>query len=145
MELITNRTQADVDRVKELTAKGWNNLTDEERDEWRTGMKGAYNYTDLTRVESAVEELASRLGLTVTVNKTWSTSSPLTANEMSRFLENLHTLRNSGKILANTPAVPASMAGLTYKTANDIEQILTDIELFLESQTLCGEVFCGEV
>lgn len=32
--LVFNRTQADVDRVKMLSAKGWANMTPEEQDEW---------------------------------------------------------------------------------------------------------------
>ena len=145
MDLITNRTQADVDRVKEFTARGWANLTEDEKDEWRSGMKGAYNATDLNRVETAVEKLAARLGIEVTVKKTWSTVVMPTTEDMTRYLDNIRALRKSCVILPTTPAVPATMTGLTYIKANDIEQILTDIELVLDAQVRCGEVFCGEV
>lgn len=56
---ITDRTQADVDRVNELHDKAnvgtW---TEEERIEWAAGMKGALSYMDYNRIESGVSELA---------------------------------------------------------------------------------------
>ena len=74
MELITDRTQADVNRAKELNKKVYDafasmvaaavdadtliepmavieaTLTEAEFAEWKAGSKGAYNYTDLNRV-----------------------------------------------------------------------------------------------
>ena len=88
LDLITNRTQADVDRLKYLQNKGWNNLTASEKGEYLYGyevpmidgngeqfedingelltmregiQRGAYNYTDLNRVEAAVAYLAAEL------------------------------------------------------------------------------------
>lgn len=88
LDLIYDRTAADVNRVKALAAKGWTNMTAAEKDEWRNGsggtepleatdgiltdandepidvlggaatVKGAYNYNDLNRVEGAVATLA---------------------------------------------------------------------------------------
>ena len=60
-ELITNRTQADVTRVRELALKGWANLTEEEKAEWNAGMKGAYNATDLNRVTQAMDYINAEL------------------------------------------------------------------------------------
>ena len=45
--LVTDRTQADVERVRELAAKGFAAMTAAERAEWLAGMKGAYNAADL--------------------------------------------------------------------------------------------------
>ncbi len=56
--LIFDRTQADVNRVKTLTQKLIaGTATDAEKSEWLAGMKGAYNASDLNRVGSAVEYL----------------------------------------------------------------------------------------
>ena len=56
--LIFDRTQADVDRVKELKSRilnnGWTSLTQEERAEYLAGMKGAYNAVDLNRIGRAI-------------------------------------------------------------------------------------------
>ena len=89
--LVTNRTQADVLRLQELTEKGLENMTSEELAEWHghdvgylldanedflvdftgsvllvitktgTGHKGAYNVADLNRVGAAVAYVAGRL------------------------------------------------------------------------------------
>jgi hypothetical protein len=40
--LITDRTQADVARAEELSAKGFAAMTANERAEWLAGMKGAW-------------------------------------------------------------------------------------------------------
>lgn len=60
-ELITDRTQADVNRVRELALKGWANLTEGEKAEWNAGMKGAYNATDLNRVTQAMDYINAEL------------------------------------------------------------------------------------
>ena len=52
--LITDRTTQDVERVKALQAKAWQDMTEEEKVEWLSPLKGSYNYTDLNRVEEAV-------------------------------------------------------------------------------------------
>ena len=59
--LITDRTAADVNRVKALAAKGWAGMTAAERTEWLGEMRGAYNASDLNRVGSAVDYVAKRL------------------------------------------------------------------------------------
>lgn len=66
--LIYDRTSEDVAEVRRLWMKfdpelgDHGGLTDEEWAEWNSaGMKGAYNYTDLNRVESAVKTLAAAL------------------------------------------------------------------------------------
>lgn len=86
--LITDRTQAHVDRLKALMRIGWQNMTDEEKVEYLGGneqlydannqplfdsqneplystdsgiQRGAYNCTDLNRVEAAVAYIAAEL------------------------------------------------------------------------------------
>ena len=60
---ITDRTQADVDRVKELTAKARSGTwTTAEQQEWASGMKGALSYTDYARIEQGMKELADIVG-----------------------------------------------------------------------------------
>lgn len=145
MQLITDRTQADVDRAGELNAKGWARMTEEERAEWSAGMKGAYNYADLNRVERAVAELAGKLGLTLSVKTNWTEADVPKAADFERYLGNIRALREVRSGLAGTPATPASMARLDYKTANAIEQILVDIEIALGTYSYCGDLFCGEV
>lgn len=61
MTLITNRTQSDVDRVKYLAKRIRTGIvTEAEYAEYLSGMKGAYNASDLNRVCAVAEELAAR-------------------------------------------------------------------------------------
>ena len=56
--LISDRTQADVDRVKELNIKLLHGTeTEAEYLEWVAGLKGAYNAADLNRVSETTERL----------------------------------------------------------------------------------------
>lgn len=63
--LIYDRTLEDVAEVRRLLAKldpeTGDGLTAAEQAKWDAGLKGAYNFTDLNRVEAAVKQLASAL------------------------------------------------------------------------------------
>lgn len=60
--LITDRTQSDITRWRTLHDKGWANMTADEKAEWTAGMKGAYNATDLNRVNDALIYLRDLFG-----------------------------------------------------------------------------------
>lgn len=133
LSLITDRTRADVA-----------NQTD----------KGFYNATDLNRVGAAVEYIAGRfaaLGYAcpVTVKKDWLTSDAPTQRQMETYRQNIVTLRGQIAVMQSTPEAPASMAGLNYVKANDIEQILLDLDALIDklikSWCFSGEVYAGEV
>lgn len=130
--LITDRTRADVA-----------NQTD----------KGFYNASDLNRVGAAVEYIAGRftaLGYAcpVTVKKDWLTSDAPTALQMEAYRQNIVTLRSQIAVMASTPEAPASMAGLNYVKANDIERILLAVEDTLrrleKTFWYSGEIYSGE-
>lgn len=60
--LITDRTQSDVTALKKLLSKPYSGWTDEEKAQFSlASSKGAYNYTDLNRVSSAVYALDEML------------------------------------------------------------------------------------
>lgn len=133
LSLITDRTRADVE-----------NETD----------KGFYNASDLNRVGAAVEYIAGRfaaLGYAcpVTVKKDWLTGDAPTASQLETYRQNIVTLRGQIAVMASTPEVPASMAGLNYVKANNIEQILLDLDALITNITkswyFAGEVYAGEV
>lgn len=70
--LITDRTQADVNRASALNAKGYDNMTAAEKAEWDSNLKGSYNASDLNRVGEACDYVANRLhqyGYAVDVQK----------------------------------------------------------------------------
>lgn len=154
LDLITNRTSQDVARMKELQAKGLANMTAAEKAEWSTVSRGAYNYSDLNRVENAVKYLADQLnscGYPVEILgvRTWKATDVPTLSDMTRYIENVRRIRSAFSTLATTPQVPASMRKLTFSQANDIEQILADVDMLIgnviSSYTFCGEVFGGEL
>lgn len=133
LSLITDRTRADVE-----------NETD----------KGFYNATDLNRVGAAVEYIAGRftaLGYAcpVTVKKDWLTSDAPTQRQMETYRQNIVTLRGQIAVMQSTPNAPASMAGLNYVRANDIEQILLDLDALIDklikSWYFSGDLYAGEV
>ena len=133
LSLITDRTRADVE-----------NKTD----------KGFYNATDINRVGAAVEYIAGRfaaLGYAcpVTVKKDWLTSDAPTQRQMETYRENIVTLRGQIAVMKSTPNAPASMAGLDYVKANNIEQILLDLDALIDklikSWYFSGELYAGEV
>lgn len=133
LDLITDRTRADVA-----------NQTD----------KGFYNASDLNRVGAAVEYIAGRFAALgydcpVTVKKDWLTSDAPTASQLETYRQNIVTLRSRIAVMQSTPNAPASMAGLNYVKANNIEQILLDLDALITNITkswcFSGEVYAGEV
>ena len=133
LSLITDRTRADVENETE---------------------KGFYNASDLNRVGAAVEYIAGRfaaLGYAcpVTVKKDWLTTDAPTASQLETYRQNIVTLRSRIAVMASTPEAPASMAGLNYVKANNIEQILLDLDALITNITkswyFSGEVYAGEV
>lgn len=155
LALVTDRTAADVARLRELLAKPVNTWTATDRAEFNAVNKGAYNYTDLNRVENAVQTLANLLnanGYPVeiqTVKTNWAESTIPTLSDFTRYLDNVRRIRAAFYTLPTTPQVPASMKGLTYIKANAIEQILADVDVLLNnmiaSYTYSGDIFGGEV
>lgn len=149
LHLITDRTQFDVDRAKRLSAKGWQKMTPSEQAEWSAGLKGAYNATDLNRVQAAVRYIKDRLGLAgynvrLSDQRTWTQQDAPTASDLQRYLDDISAIRNTITLLRTTPAVPESMAKFTYIKANAIEQILHDADMIL-SHMLAGFVYSGEI
>lgn len=154
LNLITDRTQADVDAVRALAAKGWAAMTDAEKAAWTAGLKGAYNAADLNRVDAAVLYIAGRLAdagyhAPVEPKQDWTEADIPTPAQMQRYLADISTIRAALTVMPSTPDAPASMDKLTYTDANDIEQILLDVDALLTNASLAwyqsGEVYAGEV
>jgi hypothetical protein len=154
LSLVTDRTERDVERWRLLHAKGWAGMTEEERAEWRAGMKGAYNYEDMNRVESAVVFISNRLTeagypVSPTVNPAWSVKDHPSKADMDRYLGNIALLRAMLPLYKETPRAPSTSKRLDYLAANDIETILADLDRQLsaisQSWYYAGDVFSGEI
>ena len=185
--LITDRTQAHVDRLKALMRIGWQNMSDEEKAEYLGGgleelrdannqplfdsnneplystdiggiQKGAYNYTDLNRVEEAVDYIAGELVQapldlqayaasldvawdsffdlpydendysSITVKTDWTNEDIPSVTDMTRYISNLALIQAS---LLVPIGIPASMNALDYNGANNIERMLKDTDAAL--------------
>ena len=154
LNLITDRTQADVDYVIRLSQKGWSGMTAEEKAEWEYDLKGAYNASDLNRVGNAFNYVAGRLegaGYSVPVNPKidWMESDIPTHSDMEIYLNNVEIIRGTLTVLTATPEVPDDMEGLTYEEANDIERILLAVDALITNMInayfYSNEIVCGEV
>ena len=152
--LITDRTQEDVDRYVELKSKYLHGMTAEERAEWETFLKGAYNYTDMNRVESAVEYVANRLteagyGVIPVVKKNWSKTDKPTLTDLKRYMKNISDIRSALATFETTPEAPTTEKRLSFQTANAMEQILTDVDdlisRMMSAYFYSGDLYSGEV
>ncbi|MEL4106773.1 hypothetical protein AAFA46_08060 [Oscillospiraceae bacterium WX1] len=137
LTLITDRTTADVTRVKTLRSKinaeGWTALTPVEQMEWLAGMKGSYNSNDLNRVGEAVQYLAGLLngyGYPVTVNpKTdWVQGNIPTSTQMAAYLTDVAAIKAR---FYGTTEIPGAMNNLAYEQANNIELLLLEVDTLI--------------
>ena len=155
MNLITNRTQLDVDRWRVLHDRGWVNMSESERREWLGEMKGRYGHTDMNRVEEAVATLSRRLTeleynhSELTVKTDWKREDMPTVEDFKRYFGNVDVLRRASTIYPSTPTTPTVAQNLNYSRANDLEQILLDIDEIItilpNTWYYAGEIFTGEV
>lgn len=155
LNLITDRTQGDVNRVVYLAGKvSTGTATEAELTEWATPLKGAYNASDLNRVGAAVDYVAGRLngyGYSVTVSprQDWQASDIPTAGDMETYISDVAAIRGAISVMASTPPTPESAGGLTWQEANNIEQILLDVDALLTKMAQAwfysGDLYAGEV
>ena len=83
--------------------------------------KGAYNYSDLNRVERAVSEISEIAGLGLTTKTTWTMWDVPKSSDMARYLSNIELIRSFFDIDVD---IPTTMNNLTYADANNIELVL---------------------
>lgn len=155
--MITNRTQADVERVIELKNKilsgGLSSLTAAEQSEYMAGMRGAYNYTDFNRVGQACQtlyELFTEAGISLTNYTTpktdWTASDVPTAAQLAAYLADVECFKNAAALVQE---IPDTMDRLNYEGANNIEKLLQQaddyISLILSNWLYSGEFEAGEL
>lgn len=80
---------------------------------------------------------------------TWYEEDVPTSGQMAQYIVNLDALRSCFTQAAETPEVPQNMEKLTWLKANDIEQILKDINFLITNITAAwfysGDLYAGEV
>ena len=160
MEFVTDRTQSHVARLKKLRSIAWSDMSDSQKSEYTSyAAKGAYNYTDLNRVETAVSELAAELGLSLATKTNWTLWDIPVQSDMERYLGNVVAIRDACPGNVAFPDLPNSMNRLTYEGANSIEKVLllvykkihgieepdTPVNPGDADYVRSGEIYCGEV
>lgn len=121
---ITDRTQADVKRAKALKEKPWVQMSQDEKNEWMTDLKGCLNYSDLMRIENNIHLISDVLELDL---HTYDGNIPDVPNETywNNLLSNVAVIRESYSNFDKTPKVPVAPIN-DYRKLNDIEKILED-------------------
>lgn len=148
-EFVYNRTQRHVDRLKLLQRKGYANLSTSEREEYHGyAALGAYNYTDINRVEAAVAEIAPKYGLAPTTvkNRTYWTIPTTTIDgfNATQYLKNVVDIRDAAIYATPSlkmPTLPTSMSRLTWDMANNIEETL---HIAYDNVLNCGSVLAWD-
>lgn len=159
IRLITDRTQADLDLLRELEARPESTWTAQEKAAFLAARyKGSYDYTDFNRVTLAASHLAEKFtgygfspGFvpviidTGTGRTVWQKEDmPLPALTQG-YLQNVARL---GQLLPMETAPPGDLEAPTIQEANDIEMTLVLLDRyapFLNNAFYAGEVYAGEV
>lgn len=149
--LITDRTAADAQRVREIAAKVQRGTASaDEAEEYLSGaMRGAYNVSDFNRVTEACEYLADRLGrsgYTVQLRRRgqrWSMGQIPNTAELDDYLANVRAIRAAFNMSASAPRVPDSLVPVSADRANDLERVLQLVSRLLglvaASYRRCGQ------
>lgn len=154
--LITDRTISDVTAVSGLAEaiKNGTATAEQVRQYLEVNQKGAYNHTDLNRVEEAVLYVAERLKeygylSTLPITRHWSAEDIPNTSDFSRYFGNVVMLRGAIAVWKNTPAAPNSIDGFDVNKANALEQILVDVDLVLtrisQAWFYVGDLYSAEV
>lgn len=79
---------------------------------------------------------------------TWYEEDVPTIGQMMQYLANVEQVREAVAVLSSTPKTPGDMALLTYLKANNIEQILIDLDFLFTNMTqawfFSGDLYAGE-
>lgn len=155
LKLITDRTFEDVLRAKRLFDRVEKGIaTETEISEFLAGLKGAYNASDLNRVESACMYVSGRLGelpselreyakskgvawdtffgvgyveddVSVNVKLDWKHTDFFDKSNQNRYLKNIVVLSKSFGF--DELSLPNKFDGFDYSNANAIEERLVEI------------------
>lgn len=148
MDFIVDRNLLDITNAKEMISKilafGYSSLTDAEKSQWESALKGFLNYTDLNRIEGNIQEVADTLEISVDIGKTdWVMNSFPTLSDFQRIRDNTQKIRSSGYARKDTPLTPVLPLN-TYNKINDIEKILLDV-FSLYEQTRDSVIYIDEI
>lgn len=101
--------------------------------EWLFGVRGAYGASDMNRVGMAMASIAAALGVAVSPKMDWVLADIPSTEQMFEYLNNIKQCVDMVVALEPTFGVelPVSMENLTHDGANQIEQALYDMNVFI--------------
>lgn len=156
MALVTDRTAADLNEIKRLSGLGLTSWSADDKTAWNAiNSKGAYNVTDVLRVIGAMTYLVTQLNAAGFNLSLLSSASGWTEGAdrpvvslMNNYLRDLGVIQSALDLPSTSPDLPESINYLTWRRANNIEQMLLDVDalLALYVQTMfppCGDALCG--
>ena len=136
-EFITDRTQADVDLVKELREKYLNGtITEEEKELYATNLKGARNRSDFIRILTNMRYIATMFEIPYSMDEL-----PEIPREsyIQQLRDNVEMFRQKLPIHDTTPYTPFLPIN-SWQKMNDLEQILYDVH---ENLKYRFNYYCG--
>lgn len=144
---VFDRKQEDVERALMLNRKYIDGtLTETEKTEWLSGLKGALNVNDLNRIETNCGIVAENIAVVVHT-KSWERKNIPRASDFERICSNIERIRSSYATLKTTPETPEQPLN-TLQKWNDIEKILFDVDMIyhrtMDAFIYCGESYAGE-
>jgi len=138
---VYDRTIGDVSDAKEkinhILLNGWDNLTQQEKNDFLDGYKGCYNFTDMNRVGIDVNIIINELILLgynleeKNANENWGYTDIPPVEAMTPYLQNITYIPNNYLIIDE---LPQTMTNLTYEGANQIEKFLFDTYNYIQNQ-----------
>lgn len=161
VEMITDRSASDVLLAKNLIKKGFQNMTEDEKGRFWAGLKGAYNYIDVNRIETAIKyfvdtmlqiydqniQLAQELGVSwasiydvpynpedyknMVHKNDWSTNDIFSEADRTDFLNKIVHVLSAIIDIPANGEFPTSFDGFDYKKANIIEKSMEDFNVAL--------------
>lgn len=120
--VVADRTDEDVELVKEYDLIGYQNLTEEQKQEWDNGMKGALNYSDLNRIENNIGCLAEKTLISLDIKTDWNYDDIFDLNNANRILVNIQRLCRRFRF-SRQPSIPGTPLN-DYRKINYIEELL---------------------
>lgn len=151
--MITDRTVDDLVSLETIKSIPWQQMTEEQKQSFLRDAKGAYNVSDLVRIGTVLNALASQLdkygyNISLRVKTNWAYDDIPTLQDLNAYTELMQIIRGSVTVFSDTPDTPDTMNSLYYLDANAIEEFLTDVDLLLKNLALSwffsGEIYSGE-
>lgn len=144
-EPITDRTQNDVERAKELLGITWPEMDAEQQAEFSKGLKGCMNRSDFARIENNIQILLDVLEIDAT-SYVEAVPEFLTESYFENMKENVTAIRKGYCVHEDTPQVP-ELPYNTWEKYNAVEKILADVYEVISAQFhyyTGNEIYAGD-